>query len=103
MTAEREKVCPYCGLDKSKKSFKLPNKLRVCEKCYVAKNPMYPYAMLSFMRKRGVSNEKIDEIFGKNMHKSRADLIYRTPLVQQVYSLLMRGKKVSATRGDNKR
>lgn len=103
MTAEREKLCPYCGLDKSKKSYKLPNKLRVCEKCYVMKNPMFPYALLSYMRKKGMSKQEIDAIWGKNMHKTRADFIYGSPRMEQIYSLLMRGKKVDATRGGNQR
>lgn len=94
MTAEKEKVCPYCGLDKSKKSYKLPNKLRVCEQCYLDRNPMKHYSDATTMRKLGYPREAVETVFGPGSYHIRMDILMKMPVMQLAYKMLLKGKKV---------
>ncbi len=98
MATEKNRPCPYCGGDKSNWSYKLPNKLTVCKQCYLDKNPLAHYNKAALMRRLGVSREDIEEHFGIGAYHVRPDLIYKLSPMQMVYSLLMRGKKVTTTK-----
>lgn len=94
MTAEKEKLCPYCGGDKSKTSFKLPNKLRVCGQCYLDRNPMKHYSDATTMRKRGYSREAVEAVYGPGSYHIRMDILMKMPLMKTAYAMLLKGKKL---------
>lgn len=94
MTAEKDKACPYCGLDKSKKSHKLPNGLRICSQCYLDKNPMKHYSDAVTMRKLGYSREQVEAIYGPGSYHIRMDILMKMPVMKLAYAVLLKGKKV---------
>lgn len=92
----KNKKCSYCETKDTDGYRRLPNGLFACSNCYEIKNPLYQFGLAKYVwdNRRRITDKALRKAIEAEGKPPDMDKVYKGPIVQQAYKLLLKGKKV---------